>query len=171
MLFSRLSIQLKITLLAGLCLLAIVAVLVGASVVQASRSAELVKQASGSMLEESAQSLDWIAGVSPTKLDQGFRELTDEQQVADRRQLVVLAHSIHKIADDALLQMRRELDPATRQVYRIVSRPDKNPGTLTEAYHTFKQAVKAYKILRDRLGVKMQELRDYEETLKVKSEK
>ena len=55
MLFSRLSIQLKITLLAGLCLLAIVAVLVGASVVQASRSAELVKKASSSMLEESAQ--------------------------------------------------------------------------------------------------------------------
>ncbi|WP_298188924.1 methyl-accepting chemotaxis protein [uncultured Pseudomonas sp.] len=55
MLFSRLSIQLKITLLAGLCLLAVVAVLVSASVIQASRSAELVKQASSSMLQESAQ--------------------------------------------------------------------------------------------------------------------
>ena len=55
MLFSRLSIQLKITLLAGLCLLAIVAVLVYASVIQASRSASLVKQASSAMLQESAQ--------------------------------------------------------------------------------------------------------------------
>ena len=55
MLFSRLSIQLKITLLAGLCLLAIVAVLVSASMIQASRSASLVKQASSKMLEESAQ--------------------------------------------------------------------------------------------------------------------
>uniref|UniRef100_UPI0030DA9AAF methyl-accepting chemotaxis protein n=2 Tax=unclassified Pseudomonas TaxID=196821 RepID=UPI0030DA9AAF len=55
MLFSRLSIQLKITLLAGLCLLAIVAVLVSASVIQASRSASLVKQASSTMLQESAQ--------------------------------------------------------------------------------------------------------------------
>ncbi len=55
MLFSRLSIQLKITLLAGLCLLTIVAVLVGASVLQASRSSSLVKQASSEMLEESAQ--------------------------------------------------------------------------------------------------------------------
>jgi methyl-accepting chemotaxis protein len=55
MLFSRLSIQLKITLLAGLCLLAIVAVLVSASVIQASNSANLVKQASSKMLEESAQ--------------------------------------------------------------------------------------------------------------------
>ena len=55
MLFSRLSIQLKITLLAGLCLLAIVAVLVSASMIQASRSASLVKQASSKMLEESAR--------------------------------------------------------------------------------------------------------------------
>ena len=55
MLFSRLSIQLKITLLAGLCLLAIVAVLVSASVIQASRSASLVKQASSAMLQDSAQ--------------------------------------------------------------------------------------------------------------------
>ncbi|WP_339909382.1 tetratricopeptide repeat protein [Symmachiella dynata] len=114
----------------------------------------------------SSKNLDWIAGVSPTKLDQGFRELTDEQQVADHRHLVVLAHSIHQIANDVLLQMRRELDPATRQVYRIVSRPEKNPGTLTEAYAAFKRATKSYKILRDRLGVKMQELRDYEESMK-----
>jgi len=55
MLFNRLSIQLKITLLAGLCLLAIVAVLVSASVIQASRNASLVKQASSAMLKESAQ--------------------------------------------------------------------------------------------------------------------
>ncbi|HEX5841426.1 MAG TPA: methyl-accepting chemotaxis protein [Pseudomonas sp.] len=55
MLFNRLSIQLKITLLAGLCLLTIVAVLVSASVIQASRSADLVKKSSSSMLEQSAQ--------------------------------------------------------------------------------------------------------------------
>jgi methyl-accepting chemotaxis protein len=55
MLFSRLSIQLKITLLAGLCLLAIVALLVSASMIQASRNASLVKQASSAMLKDSAQ--------------------------------------------------------------------------------------------------------------------
>jgi methyl-accepting chemotaxis protein len=55
MLFSRLSIQLKITLLAGLCLLAIVVVLVSASMIQASRKADLVKQASSKMLEDSVQ--------------------------------------------------------------------------------------------------------------------
>ena len=115
--------------------------------------------------KESAQSLDWIAGVSPTKVDQGFRKLNDEEQIADRRQLVVLAHSIQKIAEDAVLQMRRELDPATRQVYRTVSDPDRNPTALSEAYGNFKQAVKSYKILRDRLGGKMKKLRDYEQSM------
>lgn len=55
MLFSRLSIQWKITLLAGFCLLAIVAVLVSASVIQSSRSAAVVKKTSSQMLDDSAQ--------------------------------------------------------------------------------------------------------------------
>ncbi|MCU1717023.1 methyl-accepting chemotaxis protein [Pseudomonas sp. 5P_3.1_Bac2] len=55
MLFNRMSIQLKITLLAGLCLLAIVVVLEIASVIQSTRSARLVKQFSSDILEESAQ--------------------------------------------------------------------------------------------------------------------
>nr|WP_252275095.1 methyl-accepting chemotaxis protein [Pseudomonas subflava] len=53
---SRLSIQLKITLLAGLCLLAIVTMLVGASLYQSTHSARLVKTSSSEMLEESARS-------------------------------------------------------------------------------------------------------------------
>ncbi|XGX16145.1 methyl-accepting chemotaxis protein [Pseudomonas solani] len=53
--FSRLSIQWKITLLAGLCLLAIVTLLVGASLYQSKRSAELVKSASSQMLDYSAR--------------------------------------------------------------------------------------------------------------------
>ncbi|SDG32713.1 methyl-accepting chemotaxis protein [Pseudomonas benzenivorans] len=55
MLFSRLSIQWKITLLAGLCLLAIVTLLVGASLYQSTRSAELVRGASSGMLADSAK--------------------------------------------------------------------------------------------------------------------
>ncbi|MBB1521512.1 methyl-accepting chemotaxis protein [Aquipseudomonas guryensis] len=50
-----LSIQWKITLLAGLCLLAIVTLLVGASLYQSKQGAELVKDASANMLEESAR--------------------------------------------------------------------------------------------------------------------
>ncbi|WP_301150695.1 methyl-accepting chemotaxis protein [Metapseudomonas otitidis] len=53
--FSRLSIQWKITLLAGLCLLAIVTLLVGASLYQSKRSAELVKASSSQMLDQSAR--------------------------------------------------------------------------------------------------------------------
>ena len=51
----RLSIQWKITLLAGLCLLAIVALLVVTSLTQARRSAGLVSQANSEMLEHSAR--------------------------------------------------------------------------------------------------------------------
>ncbi|KRW57985.1 chemotaxis protein [Pseudomonas sp. TTU2014-080ASC] len=52
---SKLSIQMKITMLAGLCLLAIVTVLVGLAVFQASNSARLVQSASSQMLTEAAQ--------------------------------------------------------------------------------------------------------------------
>jgi len=53
--FSRLSIQWKITLLAGLCLLAIVTLLVGASLYQSTRSAEFVRVSSSDMLADSAK--------------------------------------------------------------------------------------------------------------------
>ncbi|MET1076547.1 MAG: methyl-accepting chemotaxis protein [Pseudomonas sp.] len=52
---SQLSIQWKITLLAGLCLLAIVTLLVGASLYQAKSSAQWARQSSSRMLDESAQ--------------------------------------------------------------------------------------------------------------------
>ncbi|ARU88387.1 chemotaxis protein [Pseudomonas sp. M30-35] len=55
MMLNRLSIQLKITLLAGLCLVAIVTLLVGASLYQAKQSANLVSASSSEMLKESAE--------------------------------------------------------------------------------------------------------------------
>ena len=55
MLLRRLSIQWKITLLAGLCLLAIVALLMAASLLQSSRNAALVNQANTDLLERSAR--------------------------------------------------------------------------------------------------------------------
>lgn len=51
----RLSIQWKITLLAGLCLLAIVALLVATSLTQARRSATEVFQANTELLDHSAR--------------------------------------------------------------------------------------------------------------------
>ncbi|CAE6919946.1 Methyl-accepting chemotaxis protein McpU [Pseudomonas marincola] len=55
MLFRRLSIQLKITLLAGLCLFAVVVLLVSASMLQSNRTAEFVRTSSSEMLRESAE--------------------------------------------------------------------------------------------------------------------
>lgn len=52
---SRLSIQWKITLLAGLCLLVIVTLLVGTSLYQSRDTANVVKASSMAMLEEAAQ--------------------------------------------------------------------------------------------------------------------
>ncbi|EIU7149910.1 methyl-accepting chemotaxis protein [Pseudomonas aeruginosa] len=55
MVLRRLSIQWKITLLAGLCLLGVVALLVGLSVYRMQHSSVLVKSASTQMLDESAR--------------------------------------------------------------------------------------------------------------------
>ncbi|MBH9352472.1 methyl-accepting chemotaxis protein [Pseudomonas aeruginosa] len=55
MFLRRLSIQWKITLLAGLCLLGVVALLVGLSVYRMQHSSVLVKGASTQMLDESAR--------------------------------------------------------------------------------------------------------------------
>ncbi len=51
---SRLSIQLKLTALAGLCLLVIVSLLISASLYQSAKSAAVVRDMSASMLEASA---------------------------------------------------------------------------------------------------------------------
>ncbi|WEJ74419.1 methyl-accepting chemotaxis protein [Pseudomonas sp. PSE14] len=55
MLFRRLSIQWKITLLAGLCLLGVVSLLSGLSVFRTQHSTALVKESSARMLDEAAQ--------------------------------------------------------------------------------------------------------------------
>ena len=55
MLLTRLSIQWKITLLAGLCLMCTVALLVGSSLYRMNYNLELVKSANVRMLEDAAQ--------------------------------------------------------------------------------------------------------------------
>lgn len=52
--FTRLSIQWRITLLSGLCLLAVVGALTGASLYQSQQSATLLKQQSSQLLGRSA---------------------------------------------------------------------------------------------------------------------
>ncbi|MDF3845536.1 methyl-accepting chemotaxis protein, partial [Pseudomonas citronellolis] len=55
MFLTRLSIQWKITLLAGLCLLCTVALLVGSSLLRMNHNLQLVKTANAQMLEDAAQ--------------------------------------------------------------------------------------------------------------------
>ena len=77
---SRLSIQWKITLLAGLCLLAIVTLLVGASLYQSTHSAALVKTSSSSMLEDSARLLMAARGeLQVTRIQRAETSDIDEQ--------------------------------------------------------------------------------------------
>ena len=72
---NRLSIQNKIALLAGLCLLAIVTLLVSASIYQSKRSAELVKTSSTQMLDLSArQNMQSIGKLQATRIQRYFMD-------------------------------------------------------------------------------------------------
>ena len=115
--------------------------------------------------KEAAKSLDWIAGVSPTKVDKTFRELDDEERSLDRRQLTVLSHAIRKISDEMLRHMQTELEPSTRLVNRTLSQPKAATVSLVDTFETFKRAVKTYRILRARLGDKMRELQEHEQAM------
>ena len=76
MLLRRLSIQWKITLLAGLCLLAIVAALVTTSLAQAQRSAEQVFKANTALLDHSArQRLQAQAETQALRIQRYFMDL------------------------------------------------------------------------------------------------
>ena len=58
---KRLSIQWKITLLAGLCLLCTVALLVGSSLYRMNHNMQLVKEANAGMLEDAARARDALS--------------------------------------------------------------------------------------------------------------
>jgi methyl-accepting chemotaxis protein len=110
--FSRLSIQWKITLLAGLCLLAIVTLLVGASQYQSSRSATLVKDASSAMLEESAkQRLKARADLQAIRIQRYFMDAYQYGK-GFSRQILFLREQAKKRFLDAF-DLREDL---TRQV-------------------------------------------------------
>ncbi|MEK1904187.1 MAG: methyl-accepting chemotaxis protein [Pseudomonas sp.] len=123
MLSARLSIQWKITLLAGLCLVAIVTLLVGSSLYQSQNSAELVKQSSSSMLEESARLR--IAGRGELQGIRIQRYFMDAYQYGNgfSRQVLFLKDQAEKRFLDAF-DLREDL---TRQVRTAL---DANPNLL-----------------------------------------
>ncbi|MBB2496344.1 methyl-accepting chemotaxis protein [Aquipseudomonas ullengensis] len=123
MLSSRFSIQWKITLLAGLCLVAIVTLLVGSSLYQSQHSAELVKGSSSSMLEESARLR--MAGRGELQGIRIQRYFMDAYQYGNgfSRQVLFLKDQAEKRFLDAF-DLREDL---TRQVRTAL---DANPNLL-----------------------------------------
>ena len=116
MLLNRLSIQWKITLLTGLCLLTIVAVLIGISLYRMSASTELVKASSAQMLETSARErMEGEGRVQALTLQRFFlaayqdgvnlsRQVLQQQRQLQKAQLApeALRESLHQQVKEAL---------------------------------------------------------------------
>ncbi|MBP8184270.1 MAG: methyl-accepting chemotaxis protein [Pseudomonas sp.] len=112
MLFNRLSIQWKITLLAGLCLLTIVTLLVGASLYQAQKTSNVVKQASSQMLEEAARERLQARAQAQALLVQRHFMAAYEYGKGFSRQVIFLREQAEKRFIDAF-DLREDM---TRQV-------------------------------------------------------
>jgi methyl-accepting chemotaxis protein len=112
MFLNRLSIQWKVTLLAGLCLLGIVTLLVGATLLQAQRSSELVRQSSTQMLEESARLRMQARGESQALRIHGYFMDNYQYGKGFARQVLFLKDQAEKRFLDAF-DLREDL---TRQV-------------------------------------------------------
>ncbi len=109
---NRLSIQNKIALLAGLCLLAIVTLLVSASIYQSKRSAELVKTSSTQMLDLSArQNMQSIGKLQATRIQRYFMD-NYQYGMGFSRQILFLRAQAEKRFLDAF-DLREDL---TRQI-------------------------------------------------------
>ncbi|MGM3389849.1 methyl-accepting chemotaxis protein [Stutzerimonas stutzeri] len=97
---NRLSIQWKITLLAGLCLLLIVGLLVSASLYQSRQAVALVSAASGSMLEESARNnLQARGQAQALRIERQFNAAYQYGQGFVRQVLSLREQSIERMAN------------------------------------------------------------------------
>ncbi|KAF1307217.1 chemotaxis protein [Pseudomonas sp. SG-MS2] len=106
----RLSIQWKITLLAGLCLLAIVALLVATSLTQAQRSAALVSQANSEMLDHSARlRLQALAETQTLRIQRYFMDAYQYANGFTRLVQVLKAHGGSDLRAELTHQARTSL--------------------------------------------------------------
>ena len=122
----RLSIQWKITLLAGLCLLAIVALLVTTSLAQARRSAELVNLANTEMLDNSArQRLQALAETQALRTQRYFMDAYQYANGFARLVHVLKARGGSDLRSELTRQARASLadNPAVIGLY-LVFQPD-----------------------------------------------
>ena len=118
---SLLTIQSKITLLASLCLLLIVALLVGLSLYQAAGSSEQVKHASSAMLASAAERhMQALAKVQALQVQRTFMQ-THEYGQGLSRYLLYLRQRTQR-GELAPQQLRQELTRQLRQA--LADKPD-----------------------------------------------
>ncbi|MND70300.1 Methyl-accepting chemotaxis protein PctC [compost metagenome] len=118
---SLLTIQSKITLLASLCLLLIVALLVGLSLYQAGNSSEQVKHASSAMLASAAEShMQALAKVQALQVQRTFMQTHEYGQGLSRYLLYLRQRAQH--GELAPQQLRQELTRQLRQA--LIDKPD-----------------------------------------------
>lgn len=114
---NRLSIQWKLTLLAGLCLLLIVGLLVGASLYQSRQAAALVSASSGAMLEESARNNLQARGLAQAqRIERQFNDAYQygkgfvRQVLSLRKQAIERMSNPFELREDLLLQSKTALE-------------------------------------------------------------
>ncbi|MHC2148274.1 methyl-accepting chemotaxis protein [Pseudomonas sp. 210_17 TE3656] len=118
---SLLTIQSKITLLASLCLLLIVALLVGLSLYQAGNSSEQVKHSSSAMLASAAEShMQALAKVQALQVQRTFMQTHEYGQGLSRYLLYLRQRAQH--GELAPQQLRQELTRQLRQA--LIDKPD-----------------------------------------------
>lgn len=129
---NRLSIQWKITLLAGLCLLLIVGLLITASLYQARRTVELVNQSSSAMLKDAARSNLEARGMAQAlRMERQFNDAYQYGQGFMRQVLSLRERSIERMSnafelrEDLHAQMKKALkaNPDLIGLY-VVFEPD-----------------------------------------------
>jgi len=105
---TRLSIQWKLTLLAGLCLLLIVGLLVGASLYQSRQAAVLVSASSGAMLEESARNNLQARGLAQAlRIERQFNDAYQYGKGFVRQVLSLREQAIERMAN--AFELREDL--------------------------------------------------------------
>ncbi|MBA1376466.1 methyl-accepting chemotaxis protein [Pseudomonas brassicacearum subsp. neoaurantiaca] len=114
MFFTRLSIQWRITLLSGLCLLAVVGALTGASLYQNQQGATLLKQQSSQLLGQSAlEGLQAQASAHGQRVERFFSETATYGEGFAQQVLQLRAQARNGRLTPA--QLRRDLIAVTRQ--------------------------------------------------------
>nr|WP_181296005.1 methyl-accepting chemotaxis protein [Pseudomonas sp. Q2-TVG4-2] len=120
---TRLSIQWKLTLLAGLCLLLIVGLLIGASLYQSRQTVALVSASSSVMLEESARDNLQARGLSQAlRIERQFNDAYQYGQGFARQVLSLREQAIERMSN--AFELREDLH------HQIKTALETNPGLI-----------------------------------------